>query len=235
MALITPMGQFPHMNPAPKDRDLDTFVRGLERAMEEGGWKMKPLSEAAGLGETAVKDLFRKRSSPKVSTAHALAVAMGRSVDEILALGMSAGSPMSRHAIAVAGHVGAGAQVDLFDAYPKGDGHYKVACPPQIDPRGVVAVEVVGDSMAPVYPPGTVLFYTREVLGVPTEALGRICVCEDDGGRAWVKQVKTGSAEGTFSLISINPTADTMHGVRLRWAAPVRFSLPPEFVERIDP
>lgn len=135
--------------------------------------------------------------------------------------------------IAVAGRVGAGAQVDLVDAFEKGDGLYHVACPAEISPRGVVAVEVEGDSMTPIYQPGEILFYSRDALGVPTEAIGRICVCEDDAGKAWVKVVRVGREEGTFSLISLNPEAENMHGVMLKWAAPVKFNLPPEYVQRV--
>lgn len=219
-----------------KKQELDAFVRGLEIAMKADGWKMKPLSEAAGMGETAVKDLFRYASSPKVSTAYALATALGRSVDDLIALGLQTIPLSTKHlrAIPIVGHVGAGAEVDLVDVFEKGDGHYRIACPPQLSPKGMVAVEVVGDSMAPVYLPGTILFYTRATIGVPAEAVGRICVCEDQENRAWVKQVRTGRQEGTFTLVSMNPDYDHRHGVRLNWAAPVRFSLPPEFVRRID-
>lgn len=79
------MGQFPHMC----ESDLDPFVRGLEVAMQLTGWKPAPLSKAAGMGETAVRDLFRKNSSPKVSTASAIARAMGLTVDYITDLGES--------------------------------------------------------------------------------------------------------------------------------------------------
>ena len=218
-----------------KKQELDAFVRGLQLAMATDGWKMKTLSEAAGMGETAVKDLFRYSSSPKVSTAHAIATAMGRSVDELIALGENAGPITRSHrsAIAVVGRVGAGAEIDLFDAFEKGDGHYRVPCPPQLGPHGIVAVEVVGDSMMPIYPPGSVLFYTRDTIGIPTEAIGHICVCEDTEGRVWVKQIKVGREEGTFTLISMNTDHSHRHGVQLKWAAPVRFSLPPEFVKRI--
>lgn len=58
--------------------------------MELTGWRPAPLSKAAGMGETTVRDLFRKRSSPKVSTAKALASVMGMTVDHILALGEGA-------------------------------------------------------------------------------------------------------------------------------------------------
>ena len=42
---------------------------------------------AAGMGDTTVRDLFRNLSSPKVSTAQALANAMGMTVDEVISLG----------------------------------------------------------------------------------------------------------------------------------------------------
>lgn len=77
------VGQFPHM----MDYELDPFVRGLQIIMEADGWKMKNLSAAAGMGETAVRDLIRKGSSPKVSTALAMAKVLGRTVDEITNIG----------------------------------------------------------------------------------------------------------------------------------------------------
>jgi transcriptional regulator with XRE-family HTH domain len=224
------MGQLPYM----QQRDLDAFVRGLQIAMDQEGWRAAPLSEAAGLGTTAVRDLFRKASSPKVSTAYALASVLGRTVDDLIALGMNdGGESYAARAIAVAGKVGAGASVDLVDAHEKGDGLYLVACPPQLSPHGMVAVEVEGDSMAPTYSPGTVLFYSRQALGIPTEAIGRICVCEDADGKGWVKVIKLGVTEGTFSLISLNPEAGNLHGVQLKWAAPVKFSLPKEFIKKL--
>lgn len=228
------MGYFPHMKNQEKD-GLDDFVRGLRIIKNVENFKMKPLSEAAGMSESGIKDLFRYNSSPKVVNAHAIAKTLGRTVDEVIRIGATGQIvPTERPAeIAVAGKVGAGASVELVDAYAKGDGLYRVACPPQLAPRGIVAVEVEGDSMAPIYSPGTVLFYSRDALGVPTEAIGRICVCEDTSGKAWVKVIRTGSQEGTFSLISLNPETEHMHGVNLKWAAPVRFDLPPEYVERI--
>ena len=61
--------------------------------------------------------------------------------------------------ISIAGKVGAGASVPVFDAYAKGDGP-QVICPPGLSPSGVVAVEVEGDSMEPVYSAGDLLFYS---------------------------------------------------------------------------
>lgn len=126
----------------------NAFVRGLFAVMEAEGWKMKPLSEAAGLNESAVRDLARNASAPKVTSAHALATVLGRTVDELIAIGeQDAPDPHTGRVIAVAGRVGAGAKVSLADDHAKGDGLFQIACPPQLSPSGIVAVEIVGDSM----------------------------------------------------------------------------------------
>ena len=140
--------------------------------------------------------------------------------------------------IAVAGRVGAGARVPLVDAYAKGDGLFHVAAPEPLlrqgPPKGIVAVEVEGDSMSPMYQPGDVLFYTRCTHeGVPDEDVGRPCIVEDANGMVWVKQVKRGDEPGLFHLISLNPASETRHNVRIKWAARVKLALPAELVERV--
>lgn len=137
-----------------------------------------------------------------------------------------------RPTIAIAGKVGAGAQVPVFDAYEKGDGP-QVECPPGLSPHGVVAVEVEGDSMEPVYSAGDLLFYTRNGHdSVPDDVIGHKCVCEDVEGMGWVKQVKAGDEPGLFHLISLNPTGSNMHNVRLNWAARVRLHWPAELARK---
>lgn len=204
-------------------------------------WLIAALAHS-GLSQAALADRLSARVQRNIDRSIINKMTLGKrvmSAEELLLISEITGFDLPSDkqdlpAIAVAGKVGAGAKVDLIDAYTKGDGLYHVACPPQIRPHGIVAVEVEGTSMAPTYEPGAVLFYSRETIGIPTEAIGRICVCEDEAGRAWVKQVKVGTEEGTFSLISLNPEAENMHGVRLKWAAPVRLSLPPEFVKRVE-
>ncbi|WP_416551647.1 LexA family transcriptional regulator [Phaeobacter sp. JH203A] len=159
------------------------------------------------------------------------------SAEEMLVIADITGFPLpSDHmgppTIAVAGKVGAGAQVPVFDAYEKGDGP-QVECPPGLSPHGIVAVEVEGDSMEPVYSAGDLLFYTRDSSdGVPGDVIGHRCVCEDADGMGWVKQVKAGDEPGLFHLISLNPTGANMWNVHLRWAARVRLHWPVEFVRK---
>lgn len=138
-----------------------------------------------------------------------------------------------RPTIAIAGKVGAGAQVPLFDTYEKGDGP-QAECPPGLSPHGIVAVEIEGDSMEPVYSDGDLLFYTRNGHdAVLSDDIGHRCVCEDENGMGWVKQIKPGDEPGLFHLISLNPGASNIWNVRLKWAARVRLHWPAELARRI--
>lgn len=207
------------------------FKDALEFAMDATKRSLRNIAIDAGVSYDQLKSLMQGKSrSTNFDDGVKVAAAFGVSVEDFLAGNLVYVGP----SVAVAGRVGAGAQVDLTDAYEKGDGLFRVAVPEGVSPRGIVAVEVEGDSMAPIYQPGEILFYSRETVGVPTEAIGRICVCEDETGKAWVKVVRVGREEGTFSLISLNPEAENMHGVRLKWAAPVKFNLPPEYVHRVE-
>lgn len=207
------------------------FRDALNYALETKKRSLLSVATASGVSYDQLKGL-RQGKSQTTNSDDAMLVAetFGVTLDDFYA-GRLGGDASS---IPVVGHVGAGAEVEVFAAFEKGDGHYRVQCPPQLSPRDMAAVEVVGDSMVPVYQPGSVLFYTRAVLGVTAESVGHICVCEDSDGKGWVKQIRTGREEGTFTLVSMNPDHDHRHGVRLNWAAPVLFSLPPDFVHRID-
>lgn len=219
---------------------LDAFVRGLKIIIEAENRKMKPLSEAAGMGESGVRDLFRYGSAPRVSNAYALSQQLGRSVDEIIAIG-TAGAIPSREAapsVPVLGHVGAGAHVPLVDAHEATGGMFRVAAPAQLMRRGqaaqFAAVEVQGDSMAPQYQPGDILFYCRATHeGILDEDIGRACVVAGDDGNAWVKQVKRGDEPGLFHLISLNPTGENMHNRHIKWASRVILALSEDMIERI--
>lgn len=208
-----------------------TFRDAFFAALDGSGRSMREVALSAGVSYEQLKKLRQGKSDrTNAEDAAALAGALGHTVESLL---RSGGGGVSRAAISVAGRVGAGAVVSLVDDHAKGEGLFSIECPPQLSPAGLVGVEVVGDSMAPIYQPGDVLLYTRLALGVPTEALNRICICEDDQGHAWVKQVRTGTEPGRFHLLSANPSGDNMLDVALKWAAPVRLHLPLEFVKRV--
>lgn len=207
-----------------------TFKDALEHALRTTKRSLRSVTMRSGVSYEQLKSLRQGKSlSTNFDDGVKVAGAFGVSVEDFIAGNLA--KPGT--AIAVAGRVGAGAVVDLVDDHAKGEGLYQIAFPPGMPVNGIVGVEVAGDSMVPVYQPGDVLLYSRHTIGVPTEALDRICVAEDEAGQVWVKQVRTGTAKGLFNLLSANPTGQNMLDVPLKWAAPVRLHLPAEFVQRV--
>ncbi len=216
----------------------DVLARIASRA-KELGLTEQGLSKAAGMSKDGIRNWRRRleagdeTAGANVSSISKVAAALG--VSEIWLLHGIEETRQAGPAIAVAGKAGAGAEVDLVDAYPKGEGLYRVPCPPQLAPHGIVAVEIRGDSMEPTYRQGGVVFYSRDVLGIPTEARNQICIAEDESGKVWLKHVKPSKeVAGLFDLVSLNPKVDTMFGAKLKWAAPVRLYLPPDLVARVE-
>lgn len=190
---------------------------------------MRKLAEKAGVSYEQLKKINQgKTQSTNAEDALRIAAATGVSLESFMA-----GDFHETRTIAIAGKVGAGAQVPVFDAYEKGDGP-QVECPPGLSPHGIVAVEVEGDSMEPVYSDGDLLFYTRNGHdAVPSDDIGHRCVCEDENGMGWVKQIKPGDEPGLFHLISLNPGANNIWNVRLKWAARVLLHWPAELAKKI--
>lgn len=205
------------------------FSEALKIAMSIRGLSLRRVSEMSGVSYEQLKKLSQgKTKSTNVDDAQKLAVSLGFSLDQFMA-----GDFSGRETIAIAGRVGAGAKVPVFDTYAKGDGP-QVEAPPGLSKNGIVAVEVQGDSMEPVYSAGDLLFYTRDTHdGVPEDIIGHRCVCEDVEGMGWVKQLKRGSEPGLFNLVSLNPGADNMHDVQLKWAARVKLHWPSELARRL--
>ncbi len=206
-----------------------TFSEALTQALKSTKKSLRQIADSASVSYEQLKKVKQGKSqSTNVDDAQRVAAALGLTLDQFLS-----GEFGQKSTVAIAGAVGAGAMVPVFDAYEKGDGP-QVECPPQMSPHGVVAVEVQGDSMEPVYSAGDLLFYTREAAeGVPSDAIGHRCVCEDMDGMGWVKQVRAGSEPGLFHLISLNPGADNKHDVKLKWAARVRMHLPADMARRV--
>jgi phage repressor protein C with HTH and peptisase S24 domain len=198
-------------------------------------WLLQAL-EHSGLSQSALAERLDAVVQKKVDRSTINKMVLGKrsiSAEELLRISEITGFDVPGEApltptIAIAGKVGAGAQVPVFDVYPKGAGP-QVECPPGLSPHGVVAVQIEGDSMEPVFSAGDLLFYTRHTHeGVPADVVGHRCVVEDEDGMGWVKQVKAGDEPGLFHLISLNPGANTMWNKRLRWAARVRLHWPAE-------
>ena len=182
------------------------------------------LASEIGTTQASISRLEKGTQNATYDTFVAVAQALGVSVSDLF--------EKDRKRVAVAGRVGAGAEITPFDDFAKGDGLYKVFLPMDLSGDSVVAVEVYGDSMSPVYEDGDVLFYSRKTDGVDEGAIGRKSIVCGADGRMWVKVLKRGTAPGLFHLISANTLAENQHDVRVSWAAPVRLAIPADMVDR---
>jgi len=199
-------------------------IRDLRKA---AGLTLEQLSERAGISRSYLNELELGAKTINANRLEQVARALDVRIEDLIVREV--------FPVAVAGRVGAGAQIPLVDAYEKGDGIFHIARPPQLATGGIVAVEVVGDSMMPIYMPGTILFYTRRAHNAVLDGdVGYPCVIEDWEGRAWVKLLKRGSAPGLFNLVSLNPNAESAWDQQVRWAARVRLALPADLAQRLD-
>ena len=116
------------------------------------------------------------------------------------------------------GHVGAGAQIFAVDDHAQGAGLDEVEAPPNCD-EDVVAVQVRGDSMYPVYWDGDLLFFRRNGAPITENCLNRECVIRLRDGRTLLKILRKNTGDGLYRLESYN--APLIEGVSVDWAAPV--------------
>lgn len=199
----------------------------IQKLREQHGWTQADLAEVSGLSRSYIAGIESKNvdKSPSMEAFLKLAKAFNVRIGELFD---------DAKPIVILGKVGSGARVTLFDERAKSGGPYHVACPFGLSGDGsTVGIEVEGDSMAPVYKDGDVLFYSYDMSGVSTDAAGNICVCGDVAGNSWVKYIKSGSEPGKFHLISLNPIADNAFDIQLKWATPVVLLWPGAMVERV--
>lgn len=162
----------------------------------------------ADVSEGGFRDFMNGRTdSISIASYEALAAAAKVSVSALLG-----------EQVPVVGRVGAGQEMYPFDDHALGDGLEHVDAPPGLSPDVVVAVEVTGTSMHPIAE-GWLLFYRRDVYGVPEECINKLCVCQIQDGPTYVKEVRRGTTDGTFTLTSWN--APPIENVELAWAAKV--------------
>jgi len=190
--------------------DEITRVReALRRLMDRKGIKAKPLSKAAGLGETFVRDLLeRDVADLKLGNLRKLAGALDVNLEDLI------GSA----SVKVVGRVGAGGSV-IFEEVVSG----RVPQPPGMGGE-LEALEVDGSSMLPRYSPGDIVYIARDAQGIDAEDIGDFCVVRLTSGETYVKQLARGSRPGFWDLRSLN--AEDIVDVELEWATPVIFVLP---------
>jgi repressor LexA len=189
--------------------NIEAFQARLQSLMDEHNIKRKPLAKKAGLGETAIRDLFdAKRSDVRIGTLVRLADVFDISVDELI------GEPQ----LNLSGRVGAGGEV-LFGHE---DGELDETAPRPPGAHGkIMALQVVGSSMLPKYEDGDIVYVDRSIEGITPESIGEYCAVRTAEGGTFLKILARGSAPDRYTLRSLN--APDMEDQALVWAAPVRW------------
>jgi transcriptional regulator with XRE-family HTH domain len=147
--------------------DINAIRAALRREMERRGIKAKRLAKAAGLGETAVRDILEKVDDPRVGTLIKIADALDIPASSLF------GSQ-----VPVLGKIGAGGCI-LFE---EADEPELVDRPPGAGGK-LMALKVAGDSMMPVYRDGDIIYVHRDHEGVRPEYLGEECAVHTDRRR----------------------------------------------------
>lgn len=189
----------------PEGFDIIAIRERLQAAMERKGIKAKPLALAAGLNETAVRDVLKRSENPGVGTLLKIA-----DVLDVPASHMFAGR------VPLLGKIGAGGSIlfeeldepELVDAPPTSSGN-------------IMALLVQGASMMPVYREGDIVFIRRDHDGVLPQYLGEECAVHTSDGGTWLKMLSSGTESGRYTLRSFN--APDMENVEVVWASPVLY------------
>lgn len=189
----------------------------LKRLIEERGLNMKQLSLAAGLGETAVRDMLQKVTSPRIDTVLAIADQLGITLTELME-----GRQNGPRKVSVIGYVSAGEGWTPFE----GDGPVD-DIEISIEGGAPVGLVVRGDSMTPVYRDGDLLIGAKRPTANVAKLIGRDCIVETTRGERFVKFIGKGSIRGRFNLKSYNPMHPDKENVEIAWAAPISMVIRP--------
>lgn len=133
---------------------IQNVQASVQRLMEECGDRAKPLAEALGLGQTAIRDLMKDEAKGVTGRLlHAISGHYGVTVDSIL------------DGTATTGAIGGGRLIPLLGSVPAGPWKEAIAetenfipAPSQDLPDSVFALTVEGDSMDKIAPSGSTIF-----------------------------------------------------------------------------
>lgn len=175
---------------------------------------MKSLSLKAGLNPSAVRDAIVRGRIPSVDAFCAIADAAGVSPGWLLQ-----GDERFRIEIPLVGYASGGEGWTPFPEQSNARARETVEF--ELGDHDVIAIEVRGDSMTPVYRDRDHLFCQRRAGSFAHNLIGQDCVLRTVEGECYIKILAKGTKSGRFNLRSYNPLFTDIENVALDWAAPV--------------
>lgn len=189
--------------------DIQAIREMIEAEMEAKGFSRRSLSTAAGLSQTAVRDVLDRVENPGIGTLFKIAEALQIPMENIT----------GSQRVPLLGEIGAGGLVAYFNETHEQEW---VARPPAAV-GSYMALRVRGDSMLPKYEPGDIVYVRRDHDGVLPGYLGKYCAVHLTDGGTYLKILAPGTEPGRYTLRSLN--AADMENVEVVWAAPVIFTM----------
>jgi transcriptional regulator with XRE-family HTH domain len=190
----------------------------LRRRLEELGKTQAGLAETLGLPPPRISEIIRGTRRVATRELPRMSAFLAMPLPELMRrLGASVPDSAWAPEIALAGYVGAGAEVRPIDDHAKGAGLDTIERPPGAK-GDLVAVRVRGDSMLPAYGDSDDILYGPPRTGDLDSLVGRECVVRLPDGRMYVKRLKKGPGK-RWILASWN--AADIEVRKITWAAPV--------------
>ena len=198
--------------------DIDEIRATIEAAMKEKGFSRRSLSAAAGLSESAVRDLLTRTDNPGIGTLRKVAEALEMPADRLTGAGID---------VPVLGQIRAGGEIAYYadpDAEFVDIDEIQLVPRPPLANGHMMALEVMGASMLPKYEEGDIIYIRRNHDGIMPGYLNKYCAVRTMDGGTYLKILAPGSEAGRYTLRSLN--APDMENVEVVWASKVAFVLP---------
>lgn len=188
--------------------DIEAIRLSLRFHMERTGLKGKALSKAAGLNESAVRDIFGKVADPRISTLLALAKALDVSPATLFG-----------GTVPIAGLINGNGEI--LPILQDGEPLDRVPRPPEMV-GDIAAYRVIGNGLSPAYRSGDVLFVSHRHDANPADFVNEECVVRLAAtGAMLLRTITNAGTEGRFNLHS--PKLGFLDDIQLAWGAPVLF------------
>lgn len=186
----------------------------LRRLIAERNTSARAVSLRAGLGETYLRDLFKRPDTkPSVEAIQSLARAL-----DVPATALICDDSEGSRSVPLLGYVGAGAAIMPYDVSV-----LEYIEPPPDCPEGAFGLRIVGDSQWPLFEDGEILICVTAANLL--DLLNRYCVVDLADGRRLLKRLERSSAQG-WRLTSLNaPPIDNVSiasAARIEWRRPPR-------------
>lgn len=204
-----------------------SIAENLKLLREKARLSQTGLARIANVSQQLVSQIENGTNS-STKNLPALAKALGVKVSEIDPSFADEGTPQES-VIPVMGYIGAGGEVSPeFEQVPP-DGLDQIVLPFLV-PGDLIALEVQGVSMLPIYKPGTVIVVWREQRRPIETFYGEDAAVRTGDGRRFLKTISRGSNRKLVTLNSTN--ALPIEDVHLEWIGEIFTIMPPTAIRR---